>query len=555
MITGPGTVTDHAGPRGDSAHRLADRRDRFPDRVSGWPMVRPILLGALAQLSAVGLMALSGWLLSRAAQHPPVLYLMSAIVAVRALGIGRGVFRYRERITGHDVALRWQARLRLRAFDGLADGWPLRRGGDLLARVLADIDAVQDLVVRVVVPVASTAIVIISASVAISFISWPAGVLLLIGSVLSGAVLPLVTARGTAAAAASVAPLRSELAELVDQTARARWDLVANGADGSAVRALAAIDQRLGRAERRTAYLSGLAAAAQWLITGTVIIGSLLIGGQAVVQRGMDPVFLAVLALTPLALHEVVAQLPVAAQTWLRTRTALRRAAALFSHPRPRAGGAGVRQAAEEIPLQVRGLTAGWPDADPAVTGLDLEVRRGERVALVGPSGRGKSTVASTIMGFLAPIAGTVAVPTRIGYLAQDAHVFDTTVAENVRIGAPDATDAQVRAALRSVGLDVDLDRQVGEYGTAISGGEARRLALARLEVSRRRDGDHDLLIMDEPTEHLDQGSADAIIDLIMTTPARTAVLVITHDPRLIRRCDRFVRLPCSGLVQPTDCG
>ncbi|QDP94683.1 thiol reductant ABC exporter subunit CydC [Microlunatus elymi] len=543
MIGEPAAAVHATSHRGVAEPR-PEQRIRLLGKDSGWPMIRPILLGALAQLSAVGLMALSGWLLSRAAQHPPVLYLMSAIVAVRALGIGRGVFRYRERIAGHDVALRWQAKLRLRVFERLADGRPLRRGGDLLARVLADVDAVQDLVVRVMVPVASTAIVIIAASAAITFISWPAGVLLLVGSVLSGVLVPLLIARGSAAATASMAPLRAELADQVDEVARARQGLVANGADAAALGRLSTVSRRLAAAERRAAYWSGLAGGLQWSITGLVIVGSLLIGGSAVVDHGLDPVYLAVFALTPLALHEVVAQLPVTAQTWLRTRTSLHRVAALLSRPLTRSTGTRTATAADsEIALQVKDLTVGWPGTAAVVAGFELTLRRGERVALIGPSGRGKSTIAQTIMGFLPPVAGSILVPHRLGYLAQDAHLFDTTVAENVRIGAKDASDAEVRAALTSVGLDFDLDRQVGEYGAAISGGEARRLALARLEVSRSCAGDFDLLIMDEPTEHLDRNNAEAITELVMTVPARTAVLVITHDPRLMSCCDRVVHL------------
>ncbi|QGN34604.1 thiol reductant ABC exporter subunit CydC [Microlunatus sp. Gsoil 973] len=505
-------------------------------------LLRPVVLGVVAQLSAVGLMAVSAWLLSRAAQHPPVLYLMCAIVAVRALGLARGVFRYRERLAGHDIALGLQASLRVRAYQRLADGSALRRSGDLLTRVTSDLDAVQDLVVRVIVPAVSTALVIVAAGTALSVISAPAGVLLLAGSAVSGAVLPWCAGRLAARAADQLVPLRARLADEVAEIGRSREDLVAFGAEPAALDRLAAIDARLAAAERRTAWTSGLMTALQWLCTGAVIIGSMIIGGRAVAAGTVDPVFLAVLALTPLALHEVVATLPATAVVWRRTRAALQRARELIApvDPAPLVA----RLSAEPgVPLAIRRLTAGWPGAVPVVRDLDLVVRAGERVALVGPSGIGKSTLAATVMGHLPPLAGSLAVAERVGYLAQDAHIFDTTVAENVRIGARAASDDQVRRALGEVDLDFPADRLVGEFGAALSGGEARRLALSRLAVARLVDGDHQLLVLDEPTEHLDRDTADHVLEVIGRLDRRAAVLVITHDPRVMERCDRVVSL------------
>jgi thiol reductant ABC exporter CydC subunit len=508
-------------------------------------LLKPTALGVLAQASAVALMALSGWLLSRAAEHPPVLFLMTAIVGVRALGIARGVFRYQERLAGHDVALGLQARLRLRAYQRLATGHPLRRTGDLLSRVVADVDGVGDLVVRVIVPVASTGLVIIATSLAISIISVPAGLLLIAGSVLSGALLPWLSARLAARISDRLVPLRAQLADEVAEIGRAREDLVAYGADATALNRLSQVDADLRAGEQRAAWIAGLAAGLQWLSTGAVVIASLIAGGHAVAVGDLAPVHLAVLALTPLALHEVVAGLPGTALTWRRTRSALRRVDELITAPTPPSSPM-ITEAAPEVPLVVESLVVGWPNSEPAITGLDLRLRPGERVALVGPSGIGKSTVAATLMGFLPPVSGCVAVCGRVGYLAQDAHLFDTTVAENVRIGARDADDDQVRRALATVGLDLDLDRPIGEFGTAISGGEARRLALARLAVSRITDGDHQLMILDEPTEHLDRETADQVIDVIWQVDHRAAILVITHDQVLAARCDRMVKLAAA---------
>lgn len=515
-----------------SDHRLA----------TGVTLLRPILLGMLAQLAAVGLMAVSAWLLSKAAEHPPVLYLMTTIVAVRALGIGRGVLRYRERLAGHDVALRLQSRLRLRTFASLAAGAGNQRRGELLSRLITDIDAVQDLIVRVIVPIASAAMVIIAAAAVITAISPAAGMLLLAGSLIGSVLLPWLTSRLSAQASRVRAPLRAALAEEIAVIARSRLDLVAYGADADAADQLAAIDRRLAAAERRSAMVSGLATGAQWLVTGAVIICSLLVGASAVARGELDPVLLAVLALTPLALHEVVAGLPAAAQTAQRCRSALDRVRELIMTDRaPAAGSTGiVRRDRSAAPLiDAEALAVGWTGGPPLLEQLTFAVGSGDRVALVGPSGIGKSTVAATLMGDVAARSGRVRLDGRVGYLAQDAHVFDTTVAENVRIGRRDASDAVIRRALEEVGLaSLPLDRQVGEFGGALSGGEARRLALARLLVA-----DSTVLIVDEPTEHLDAETADGIIELMITIRPAAAVLAITHDPALIARCDRVVEL------------
>ena len=157
---------------------------------------------------------------------------------------------------------------------------------------------------------------------------------------------------------------------------------------------------------------------------------------------------------------------------------------------------------------------------------------------MVGPSGSGKTTVAATVMGLIPPLAGVIRRGGRVGYLAQDAHIFTTSVAENVRIGNRDATDEQIAQALADAGLEMDPDRLVGEGGHDLSGGERRRLAFARVLVSRR-----DLMILDEPTEHLDAETADALMSDVWAASEGAPVLVITHDQRVIERCDRSITL------------
>ncbi len=515
-------------------------------------LVRAVLLGALASGAGVALLGTAAWLLSRAAEQPPVMYLMVAIVGVRAFGIGKGVLRYVERLDSHDLALRLQAGLRLDTWRALTRStWVGRRSGDLLSRVVNDVEAIQDLVVRVVVPFTSAGLVALATTTVITVLSPGSGLLLGLSVVLAGAVLPWLTARWATRGVDDLAPLRGALAEVATEAADAAPDLIAYGATGSVLTRVADVDERLRRAEQRAAWATGVAGLGQTLAAGVAVLGGLLVGAVQVFAGVLPPVQLAVLVLTPLALHEVLSTLPAAALAWRRSRVALARVREVLTAPAvgspdrlvadsAAAAAAGPREASRPG-IVIDDLTAGWPGGPAAVVGLDLLVAAGEKVALVGPSGVGKTTVAATTLGLLPALAGRATVTGRAGYLAQDAYLFDTTVAENVRIGRRDATDAEIAAALARARVDLPVDRLVGVHGTAVSGGEARRIALARLLV-----GDADVLILDEPTEHLDAPTAAALVDDLWATADTigAAVLVITHDPVLAARCDRVVTLP-----------
>lgn len=538
-LTGPGSP--ESAPL-DAATTTDGSLRSLVEAVPGaWGRLGLALALAFAATGAsVALMAVSAWLLSRAAEHPPVLYLQVAALGVRFFGISRGAFRYLERLVGHDIALRLQSALRLETYTRLARTTLLgRRRGDLLSRVIADVEAIQDLVVRVWIPFASSALVLLATSAALAFLSPAAAAVLLVTSILAGLVVPWLASRVSARADAAALPLRGELSDRVHEIARAAADLAAYGADTAHLDRFTAVDEQLRRASASSAWVRGTANAGQVLAAGTAVVAGLVIGGQQVHQGSLAPVMLAVLALTPLALHEALSTLTQAAQTATRARAALARVReVLDAEP----VGAGDReQGAGPVAgpaLAVTELAVGWPGGEVVVAGLDLQVRPGEKVALVGPSGVGKTTVAATLLGLIPARRGTIDVQGRIGYLAQDAHIFTTSIAENVQIGHRDASPAQISEALQRAGLSLDPARVVGEAGDTLSGGEARRVALARLFV-----GDFQVLILDEPTEHLDAATAAALVDDIWSTTTDKPVLVITHDPELVARCDRSVVL------------
>jgi ATP-binding cassette subfamily C protein CydCD len=532
-----------------------------------------IVLGTAATGSSVALMSLAAWLLSRAAELPPVMYLTAAAVGVRFFGIGRGVFRYFERLVGHDLALRMQATLRLDAYDRLSRVTLLgSRRGDLLVRLTADVDAVMDVMVRVIMPFSSAALVIIATSLVIGMFSWSSAAVLLGTSVAAGVLFPWLGQRLSLRADVRAVPARGRLADEVRELARCAPDLVAYDAAEAALGRAQQTDLTLRRAEARAAWTRGLAAAGQMLATGAAVIAAMLIGGPMVVDGSMLARDLAVIMLTPLALHESFADLIKAAQALTRARSALARVQAVLDSPAvgsgdriiptaPQTGpsssastpepsgnnrsatrtrGAESGEALAAAVLIASNLRIGWPGASPILEEVNLTVARGERVALTGASGVGKTTLAATIMGLIPTQGGELQVADRVGYLAQDAHIFATTIDENVRIGNKDASPEQVRQALARAGLSLDPQRIVGEEGATLSGGEARRLALARLLAS---DTEYDLVILDEPTEHLDHETAEALLADLWPALGEAGVLVITHDQELVAQCDRQVNL------------
>ncbi|KOU62581.1 ABC transporter [Streptomyces sp. MMG1533] len=561
----PETMVPVAGSRGVLA------RVRSMSGARRGRLALALLLGSLALGSAVGLMATSGWLISRASQQPPVLYLMVAVTATRAFGIGRAVFRYAERLVSHDAVLRMLADTRVavyRRLERLAPaGLRQTRRGDLLSRLVADVDALQDYWLRWLLP-AGAAVVVSAASV--GFTAWllpEAGAVLAAGLLTAGAGVPLITGAVARRAERRLAPARGALATRVTDLLTGTAELTVAGAlpgrSAEARRADEVLTRIASRAATATALGDGLTA----LLSGLTVAAAALVGAQAVVDGRLGGVAMAVVVLTPLAAFEGVLGLPLAVQYRQRVRRSAERVYEVLDAPQPVQEPERPRQApASPFPVMVKGLAARHAGQDrDALAGLDLTLEEGRRIAVVGPSGSGKSTLAQVLLRFLDADAGSYTlggvdayaldgddVRRLVGLCAQDAHLFDSSVRENLLLARKDATEDELRDALRRArlldwadGLPDGLDTLVGEHGARLSGGQRQRLALARALLA-----DFPVLVLDEPAEHLDLPTADALTaDLLAATEGRTTLL-ITHRLAGLEAVDEVVVLDAGRVVQ-----
>ncbi len=530
-----------------------------------------LLLGSLAVGSAVGLMAVSGWLISRASEQPPVMYLMMAVTATRAFGIGRAVFRYAERLVSHDAVLKLLADLRVSVYRGLERiapaGLRTTRRGDLLSRLVADVDALQDYWLRWLLPV-GTALVVGTA--AAGFTGWllpEAGVILAVGLLVAGVGVPLVSGACARRTERQLAPARAALATRVADLLGSTAELTVAGALPARQARLRTADRLLTRIASRAAAATALGGGLSALVCGLTVVAAAAVAVPAVHDGRLSGVALAVVVLTPLAAFEAVTGLPLAVQYRQRVARSAERVFEVLDAPVPvREPESPAEEPAAPFPLEVRGLSARYPGAArDALSSLDLTLTPGRRIAVVGPSGSGKTTLAQVLLRFLDASSGTYrlggveaaalesdTVRRSVGLCAQDAHVFDSTIRENLRLARPGATDPELRDALSrarllewAAALPQGLDTPVGEHGARLSGGQRQRLALARALLA-----DFPVLALDEPAEHLDLPTADALTaDLLDATRGRATVL-ITHRLTGLEAVDEVLVLDAGRVVQ-----
>ncbi len=518
------------------------------------------LLGGLASLCAVALLGTAAWLIAQASEYPPVLTLTVAAVLVRTFALGRAFLRYAERLVGHDAAFRGLTELRVRVYERLERLAPVGLGrftkGDLLNRLVLDVDAALDLPLRIVLPWAQATFVSV---VTVAFLAWllpGVGLLLGVVVVLALIVAPLIIGRTTRRAERLLAPRKAELASVVVTALHGCADLSANGRIIDTTTRAHAIDDSVTELSRRESFALGIGGGTATVLQGLAVCATLVIAIPAVVSGRIEPVWLAVVALLPLALIDVLATLPGSALAFQRLKGSADRIAGVMDSPDPVVDPVNpARLGTQPSDISLSDLSASWSTVQ-VLSGISFDLVAGRRLAVVGPSGSGKSTLAACLMGFLSyqgsarlgdieiRDVGGDDLREHISVLSQQAHIFDTTIAENIRLGREIEEQAiwlaleQAQLADWVRGLPKKLQTQVGTFGMSISGGEAQRLALARFLVQPRP-----IVVLDEPTEHLDSETAQDLERTMFDALAGFTTIVITHRLSSLHLADNVIVL------------
>nr|WP_218855596.1 thiol reductant ABC exporter subunit CydD [Nocardioides daedukensis] len=542
------SVRELASTTADSASVRGEVAPTSPARPPRWRWALAVVLGSLASISGVALTATAGWLIARAAEQPPVLMLTVAIVGVRTFGLARPALHYVERLLGHDVALSVLAERRADVFARLIPLVPARLGrhGDLLTGIVDDVDAELDDRLRVRLPVATwlgvTVLAVLTAWLVLPTTAPVVLVVCLAGGLLAGFTGWLGARRNEARFVAA----RGELGRRTTSLVTDARQLVLWQADGRALDDVDASGSNLARASTASGTATAIGRGLATLLAGLGVLAIAALGAPGLDEGSVSGPMLALLMLLPLALAEVTAPLADAGALRVRTRAAERRLADLLgtepavtdpSHPAP------LPRAPHTI--QLTGAGAEWTPGEPAFHGIDLDLTPGRHIGITGPSGSGKSSLALTITRFLdltegthtvngTPVGELAADDVRrvVGLLTDDPHLFGSTVTENVRLAAPEADDLAVELALRGAHLGdwIDAlphgaDTRIGDGGVDVSGGERARIGLARAILAAR-----EVLVLDEPTAHLDTATARGVArDLLAASSGRTVVW-ITHD-------------------------
>jgi ATP-binding cassette, subfamily C, bacterial CydC len=557
-----------------------------------------VALGAATVLCGVGLMGTAGYLISRAAERPAILSLGVAIVGVRFFGITRPLARYGERLSSHDVALRALGRIRVRVYERIEPLAPAElagyRQGELLSRTVADVDALQNLHLRgVMPPLVALSAGAVSVGVAAAFLP-AAGVVLAVGLLLGGVAVPALAGALADRATRRQAAARGELAAEVLELSRGAAELVVYGRETAQLARLRTADGALVRVAARDALAGGVGEGLGILVTGATVAGVLAVSVSAHASAGLNSVLIATLALLAMASFEGVQPLAGAARDLSATLGAGRRVLALMDRE------PAVRDPARPAPaptifdLALEGVWARYGSAEPdtpdvphplagsdtsagsdaagrsgapggpyVLRDLDLSLPAGRRLALVGESGAGKTTVVNLLLRFLDPERGRVTLGGRdlrdyrqedvrraVVVAGQEAHLFSASILENVRLARPGANEAEIEGALRRARiwewvntLHDGWDTLVGEEGHALSGGQRQRVGLARALLA-----DAPVLVLDEPTAHLDPRTARELMRDIFAAAEGRSVLLITHRPEGLDLVDETVVLDIHAL-------
>lgn len=525
-----------------------------------------LLLSLLQGISAIALLATSAWLISRASEQPPVMYLMIAVVGVRGFALGRSVFRYGERVLLHDSAFKMMADLRPRVFSSLIPFSPAGLGqgrhGEKIAHIVNDVDELQNFPLRVVSPMVHS----IGASILTVLglaILMPEGAVILALALIAAFLIAIPLSGWIASTSeSSRSPISADISASTVEILENHDVLLAYGWLPELLAEIQNLETKLSSIGRKSALSAGVGQAIFSLLMTAATIGVTWIGAKSVIDGSQPGVMLALFALLPLAVFDIAASAQPVASAMQRFVTSAHRVSELINRDVSKviSPASGEKSMDEFKSIEFKNVSLGYPGGEPVVVNFSIQINAGESICLQGPSGSGKSTVALAFARFLSPQAGEIKVNgikadyfstnswrRTIGYVEQNPTIFLGTVRANLLLAKPTATDLEMLAVLTKVGLESTfgnregLDTELGERGVLISGGEAQRLALARALLA-----DYSVLVLDEPTANVDALLAEKLLNELLgaaKSDGQRTVVFITHDLSLASIADMTVHL------------